>query len=1010
VTGSNDSDSERQSQLPIWAQIGNEEILCLSVDDVLRKFRSSPSGLASDIARENLEIYGPNEVAQTKKRAAIVKFALQFKNPLVLILLIAGTISGILGDIPSAVIISSIVLLSIVLTFFQESRAERAALGLKERVAVTATVLRDGNKKEVKLADLVPGDIILLSAGDIMPADARAITAKDFFIDQSALTGESFPAEKTVLPVKPECVPTVTEWDNYLFMGTSVVSGSASAVVVKTGGSTEYGKIVEKIVARRPETEFERGLRRFGYLIMQVTFLLVTFVFLILSIREGSNGVLPSFLFAVALAVGLTPELLPMILSINLSKGAISMSKKGVIIKRLASIQNFGNMDVLCTDKTGTLTENKVILELHVDMEGKENEKVLLQSYLNSHYQTGLKSPLDEAILAHKEVVIKNYEKVDEVPFDFNRRRVSVVVQYEGQRFFITKGAPEEIIRICSYYEADELISDITNEVQRKIEQKYYDLSSEGFRVLGIAYKKLKQEKTIYSVNDESDMVFLGFVAFLDPPKKTSKESLQMLKKSGIELKILTGDNELVTRKVCEQLGFEIKGIVIGNELAKMNDDAISRVVEEANIFARVTPAQKDRIMSSLRSNGHVVGFLGDGINDAPSMKVADVSISVDNAVDVAKDSADIILLDKDLTVLEEGVLEGRRTFGNTMKYVMMGVSSNFGNMFSAAGAALFLKFLPMLPTQILLNNLLYDISELAIPTDNVDVEYVEKPKRLDITYVRNFMLWFGPISSIFDFLTFYVMLTVFNAWNNPDLFRTAWFVESLCTQTLIIFVIRTRRSPFLRSKPSKLLFISSVSVVGFALILPLSFIGKWFKFVDLSASFYLILAVFIVVYLTLVETVKRPFYARYAGRLEQALVPQKALLHGPKYLSPAARLVQNAIAVVCLRPEDEISVDSLLNDLGASLNYPIDSEQYVHALHYLKRAGLVDIDWRKGIVKRKNTLKAFVTDLSKGEVWPTVKSDWRKMGQIIEAKYGKVNPDCTVYSTLQNPGLGSYC
>lgn len=1002
----NASETERLDQLPNWAQISNEEILCSSVDDVLAKFRSSPSGLSSKIAEENLKTYGANEVAQTKKRTAIVKFALQFKNPLVLILLIAGTISGILGQLPNAVIILSIVLMSILLTFFQESRAEKAASELKERVAVLATALRDGVRKEVKLADLVPGDIILLSAGDILPADARTITAKDFFVDQSALTGESFPAEKTVLPVKPECVPTVTEWGNYLFMGTSVVSGSASAVVVKTGGSTEYGKIAKKLSERRPETEFERGLRHFGYLIMQVTFLLVTFVFLVLSVREGGNGVLESFLFAVALAVGLTPELLPMILSINLSKGAISIAKEGVIIKRLAAIQNFGNMDVLCTDKTGTLTENRVILEQHVDMNGNDNDKVLLHSYLNSYFQTGLKSPLDEAILAHQEVVIKDYEKIDEVPFDFNRRRASVVVQHERQRFFITKGAPEDIIRVCSYYEVDGIVSDITSEVQRKIEQKYYDLSAEGFRVLGIAYKKLKQERVIYSVNDEGDMVFLGFVAFLDPPKKTARESLQVLKESGVELKILTGDNELVTRKVCEQLGFDIKSIVIGSEMAKMNDDALSRVVEEANIFARVTPAQKDRIMSLLRSNGHVVGFLGDGINDAPSMKVADVSISVENAVDVAKDSADIILLEKDLRVLEKGVLEGRRTFGNTMKYVMMGISSNFGNMFSAAGAALFLPFLPMMPTQILLNNLLYDVSELAIPTDNVDEEYVKKPKRLNITYIRNFMVWFGPISSIFDFLTFYVMLTIFQAEYTsitfPLVFRTAWFVESLCTQTLIIFVIRTRRSPFFKSKPSKLLFISSVSIVGVALALPLTFIGKWFNFVDLSVKFYLILVVFIVVYLILVEAVKRPFYRRYSGILEQALVPLKPALFGPKYLSPVTRLVQNAIAVICLRPEEEISLESINSDLGASLNYPIDSEQYIHALHYIKRAGLVDIDWHKGVLKRRSTLKTFAIDLSKGEVWPSVKSDWSRIGQIIETRYGRVNPDCTVYSKLQ--------
>jgi len=707
-----------------------------------------------------------------------------------------------------------------------------------------------------------------------VPADARLINCKDFYVDQSALTGESFPVEKTFSAVGAECVSTVTQWDNYLFMGTSVVSGSATAVVVRTGGSTEYGRIVKRLVARRPETEFERGLRRFGYMIMQVTFLLVIFVFFVNALYKRT--VLESLLFAVALAVGLTPELLPMILSVNLSKGAISMSRRGVIVKRLASIQNFGNMDVLCTDKTGTLTENKVTLVLHVDLEGNDDEKVLLYSLLNSYHQTGLKSPLDDAILNQKGVEIADYQKIDEVPFDFSRRRVSVVVEKKRERYFITKGAPEDIIKVCSYYEFDEKMFDIAAEIQRKIEQKYYELSSEGFRVLGISYKKIKQEKANYSVNDESDMVFLGFIAFMDPPKESSKESFQLLRKNGVELKIVTGDNEIVTRKVCDELGFVIRGVVLGNDMPKMDYGAFARVVEQANIFARVTPAQKDRIINTLKRNGHVVGFLGDGINDASSMKMADVSISVENAVDVAKESADIILLHKDLRVLQEGVLEGRKTFGNTMKYIMMGISSNFGNMFSAAGASVFLtNFLPMQPIQILLNNFLYDVSELAIPTDNVDQEYIEKPKRLDVSYIRNFMVFFGPISSLFDFLTFYIMLYVFNAWNNAPLFQTAWFIESLCTQTLVIFAIRTRRSPFFKSKPSKLLIISTLSIVAFAILMPLSPMGRWFMFdEDFPLTFFLFLAAFLIAYLTLVETLKRFFYKRYAHRLEQTIVP----------------------------------------------------------------------------------------------------------------------------------------
>ncbi len=975
------------------AQSDNEKILCSSIDEVLAQLGSSQSGLTSEAAGKALETYGRNEVAKKKKRAAIIEFILRFKNPLVLILLVAGIISGLFGELVNATIIFIIIMMSVVLDFFQESKAEKAAEDLKERVATTATVLRDGEKKEVKLAEVVPGDIVLLSAGDITPADARVIISKDFFVDQSTLTGESFPVEKTPSPITSENACSVTDWSNYLFMGTSVVSGSATAVVVKTGGTTEFGKIVKRIMERRHETEFERGLRRFGYLIMEATLLLVFLVFIgrvfVLGTLD-SRAVLESLLFAVALAVGLTPELLPMILSINLSKGAIAMSKKGVIVKRLTSIQSFGSMDVLCTDKTGTLTENKVTLILHVDLEGNDSTKVLQYSYLNSYNQTGLKSPLDEAILVRKEVNAEGYKKVDEVPFDFTRRRVSVVVEREGERFFITKGAPEEIVKACSYYELGKHVYDMTDEMHRKIEQKHYDLSSEGFRVLGICYKKVREDKSVYSVNDEIDMVFLGFVAFMDPPKETAKESLQLLKKYGIELKILTGDNELVTRKVCEQLGFEIKEIVLGTDIAKMSDDALARVVEEANIFARVTPAQKDRIINALKSNGHSVGFMGDGINDAPSMKAADVSISVNNAVDIAKESADIILLHTDLTVLGQGVLEGRKTFGNTMKYVLMGISSNFGNMFSAAGASLFLQFLPMLPIQILLNNLLYDLSQSTIPTDNVDPEYIEKPKRLDVKFIRNYMIYFGPVSSVFDFLTFYIMLVIFNAGNNAPLFQTAWFIESLCTQTLVIFAIRTRRSPFYKSRPSLPLLASSLAIVATAILLPLTLIGDWFEFQDPPLIFFMFLIAFIGAYLVLVEVLKVLFYRRHAFRLEQVIVPPKVLA----YPTLTARVAQNLVATICLRVEDEASIDSLVNDLRGNMSYPVDSDQVIHALHHLRRAGLVEIDWRNGIVKRQKTMKEYIGKFVSSGNWTKAVEDWRRISLQIRTKYGGMNPD----------------
>ncbi|MEM4461772.1 MAG: magnesium-translocating P-type ATPase, partial [Candidatus Bathyarchaeia archaeon] len=702
------------------------------------------------------------------------------------------------------------------------------------------------------------------------------------------------------------------------------------------------------------------------------------------------RNVLDSLLFAVALAVGLTPDLLPMIISVNLSKGAVAMAKKGVIVKRLAAIQNFGSMDVLCTDKTGTLTENRIKLILHVDIYGNESDKVLLYSYLNSYYQTGLKSPLDEAILRFRDIDVGDYRKIDEVPFDFIRKRLSIVVEYQNQRFMITKGAPEEVVKICSFYEVGGLVADMTDEVRRIIEGKYVELSAEGYRVLAVAYKCLREDKPIYTVGDETEMVFLGFIAFLDPPKETAREALQLLRNANIELKILTGDNELVTRKICEYLGFEIKGVVTGGEIAQMDDDALARVVEEANIFCRVTPAQKNRIINALKNNGHVVGFLGDGINDAPSLKTADVGISVENAVDVAKESADIILLQHDLTVLYDGVLEGRKTFGNTMKYIMMGVSSNFGNMFSVAGASLFLPFLPMLPIQILLNNLLYDISQSAIPTDEVDREYIEKPKRWDIQFVKLFMICLGPVSSLFDYLTFFVMLFIFNAFE--QLFQTAWFIESLLSQTLVVFSIRTRRIPFWKSKPSRLLILSSVAIVVFALSIPYTPLGEVFGFVKPPLAFYIALTLILSAYIILAEIVKGWFYRRYGYRLEQILIPPKRM---GVYLTKAAKLIQNVIATICLRPEDEIAVDSLLEDLERSIEYPIDYHQVGHMIQYLKRTGLISFEWRQGMIRREKPLKEYVVKhLMASDLWPKISQDWYKIGMIIKEKYGRVNQE----------------
>ncbi|MEM1604518.1 MAG: magnesium-translocating P-type ATPase [Zestosphaera sp.] len=846
-----------------WVLPSAEEALTLPVEELLLRFKSSLKGLSSEEAKRRLKFFGYNELP-TKKRVAIIDFLSHFKSPLVIVLLIAGLISSFLKDVTDTVIIYTIILFSIILDFYQEHKAEREVEVLRQKVATKTTVLRDGVRKEVRLEEIVPGDVILLSAGDIVPADSRVISVKDLLVDESVLTGESFPVEKTDQPLE-SYDPSITKWNNYVFMGTSVVSGTATALVVRTGSLAEYGKIVKRLVKKRSETEFERSLRSFGYMVMQVTFLLVIFVFFINALYM--RGVLDSLLFAVALAVGLTPELLPMIISINLSKGAVLMAKKNVIVKRLAAIQNLGSMNILCTDKTGTLTEGRVELVLYVDLNGNESNKVLLYSYLNSYYQTGIRSPLDDAILRFREIRIEDYKKIDEIPFDSVRKRLSVVVENQGQRLLITKGAPEEVIKISSFYEDGEVISNLTDEVRRSIEKRYVGLSAEGYRVLAVAYKFLREDKPVYTVNDEKEMVFLGFIAFIDPPKETAREALKLLRNAGVEVKILTGDNELVTEKVCEYLGFNVKKVVTGSKIAEMPDDALARVVEEANVFCRLTPAQKERIINTLINNGHVVGFLGDGINDAPSLKTADVGISVDDAVDVAKESADIILLQKDLRVLYDGVLEGRKTLGNTMKYILMSISSNFGNMLSVAIASLFLPFLPMLPIQILLNNLLYDFSQSAIPTDEVDVEYIEKPRRLDIHFIRLFMACFGPVSSLFDFLTYFIMLYIFKA--SEPLFQTAWFIESLASQTLVVLVIRTIKSPFWRSKPSQLLLFTIITITASALALPYTPLREIFRFTKPPATFYPVLTAIIGAYLILADNIKNWFYKRYSYRLE---------------------------------------------------------------------------------------------------------------------------------------------
>jgi P-type Mg2+ transporter len=845
--------------------IANQDILCKNAEFVLGFLNSSLQGLTTEDAVKRLQIYGHNEIAKKKKRSIVLQFLSHFKNPLLLVLIACAIISYVVSkDVTDSAIIVCMILLSVILDFVQEYRAEEAAEKLKKRVSTIVTVMRNGARQDIKINEIVPGDLIVLSAGNIVPADARVIGYKDLHIDQSALTGESFPVEKTNDSILIEEVGSIINWNNYLFMGTSVVSGTATAVVIKTGANTEYGSILKKITETRPETEFEKSLGKFSYLIMKVILVLVIFVFLINAIIK--TDILTSLLFAVALAVGLTPELLPMIITINLTKGAMKMSDKGVIVKRLNSIQNFGSMDVLCCDKTGTLTQNKVTVIMHVDLDGKDDDKTFLFSYLNSTYQTGIKNALDEAIIHHEEadekLDINNFFKKDEIPFDFIRRRISVVVKRGRDNLLITKGAPEEMLKVSTHCELNGKTLVLTPKIQIKIKKMSDDLAAKGYRVLGISYRAVR-EQAAYSVRDESDMTFLGFIAFIDPPKGTAREAIKHLESLGIELKILTGDNQIVTKKICEDLCFEIKGLVLGTELDAMNDDALANVVEKANIFARVSPLQKNRILEAIKKNKHVVGYIGDGINDTPSMRSSDVAISVDNAVDIAKESADLILLQQDLDVLAEGVIEGRKTFGNTMKYIMMGVSSNFGNMLSAAGASLFLPFLPMLSMQILLNNFLYDLSNITIPADNVDEDYIKRPKKIDIGFIKKFMLFFGPLSSVFDFLTFFVLYSIFKA--NEALFQTGWFVESLCTQTLIIFVIRTRMKPFYKSKPSKFLVFNVVAIILIAVIFPFTPLAHFFKFVPLPLAFLAVVALFVIAYIWMVESLKHWFYKKYA-------------------------------------------------------------------------------------------------------------------------------------------------
>ena len=858
------------------------EVAGMDTEAVLVHLDSSQAGLSEHEAELRLARYGANAVAIEARKGPLRKLLELFATPLSLLLLSLAILAELTGEVRGAIVITLMVVLSALLSFIQEYRSSKAAEKLRAMVHTTASVrrkdehlgtaqevnralrtpLRSGipDSVEIPLARVVPGDVVHLSAGDMIPADVRLLSAKDLFINQAALTGESLPVEKFAAPVATQGKSAI-ELTNICVMGSNVMSGTATAAVVATGERTYFGSIASSIAGQRQLTNFDLGVNRFIWLIIRFMLVMVPLVFIINGLTKGNW--LEAFLFALAVAVGLTPEMLPMIVTINLGKGALAMSRKKVIVKRLNSIQNFGAMDILCTDKTGTLTQDRVILEKHVDIFGEESAHVLQYAYLNSYYQSGLKNLLDVAVLKHAEVneslsVAEHFTKVDEIPFDFQRRRMSVVVEKDhATHVLICKGAVEEIFNVCSRVERHGETVAIEPGHLDDLQGVIKTLNEDGFRVIAVAHKEVPARAEPFGVADESDLVLTGYIAFLDPPKESAAEAIRVLGRHGVQVKVLTGDNEIVTRKICRDVGLEVGRVVLGAEVEALNDDELAGVAEQATVFAKLSPSQKAKIIRALHRRGHVVGFLGDGINDGPALKAADVGISVDTAVDIAKESADIILLEKNLLVLEEGVIEGRKVFGNIVKYIKMGASSNFGNMFSVIGASAFLPFLPMAPVQILLNNLLYDFSQTSVATDNIDPEYLEQPRKWDIGNIGRFMLFIGPLSSVFDYLTYFAMLYIFHAWDDASLFQTGWFVESLLSQTLIVHVIRTGKIPFFQSQASLPLTVTSISICVVGMWLPFSSFAPALGFTPLPHGYWLALAPLLLAYLTLTQFMK---------------------------------------------------------------------------------------------------------------------------------------------------------
>jgi len=853
------------------------ELCLVPIQDALKALHAEPQGLSSESAEQRLHKFGPNELSHARQLGFFADILERCKSPLVIQLLLIAVISAFIGEVKSAVIVGMMVLLSVGLSYILDRRSNNAVEALGKRVQSRTLAVRDGKEMQINLSEVVPGDIVILSAGSIIPADVRLLTAKDFFVSQSALTGESLAIEKTT-EMRDSHSQSAWELPNACFLGSSVTSGTARAVVVNTGARTLFGSIAERLAGRREETSFDKGVRSFTWLMIRFMVVMVAAVFFIVGLTKGDW--VEALLFGLSVAVGLTPEMLPMIVTVNLAKGALTMAKKKVVVKRLPSIQNFGAIDVLCTDKTGTLTQDRVVLERNLDITGHTSEDVLNYTYLNSYYQTGLRNLIDRAVLEHADLdVERNCRLVDELPFDFERRRMSVVVDYEGDHVLICKGAVEEIYSRCSRYQIGDEVYPLIDMIRENLFEEVERLNRDGYRVLGIAYREFPHERTTFTMADESELILLGYTAFFDPPKDSAAEAVELLRKAGVRIKVLTGDNGLVTGKVCRDVGIEPDRIVSGSDISRMDPEEFSRVVHEADVFVKIAPAQKEQIVQELRRNGHVVGFMGDGINDAPALKAADVGISVDSAVDVAKEAADIVLLEKSLLVLEEGIIEGRKVFANIIKYIRMGASSNFGNMFSVVGASYLLPFLPMQPIQVLTNNLLYDFSQTGIPTDNVDPELTVKPLKWNIDNIKRFMVFIGPISSIFDYATFALMWFYFKSNAFVDaatvpvqkeylarLFQTGWFVESLLTQTLIVHIIRTHRVPFFGSRASVPMTLTTLTIMAIGAWLPFSPFAHAFGMVPLPPVYWTWIAAFLVLYAVLTHGVKTWFFKRYGG------------------------------------------------------------------------------------------------------------------------------------------------